>query len=172
MIYFIKQQASLAIRIGIAANVEDRIQQLQAGSSRKLIHLKSIYTENDYTSKHLLHTRLKKIRLNQSHWFIITPAVKNFLDKLEHNKFYHTSKIKYLLSTAERSVNKFKIKINNTKIREKMNIAGFNQSYLAKKMKSSRATVSLALIKQQTSLFTIQKMAYALKCNPEELIAE
>ena len=57
MIYFIKQQSSLAIRIGVATNVVDRMQQLQAGSSKKLLHLKSIKTENDYASRLLLHPK-------------------------------------------------------------------------------------------------------------------
>jgi len=169
MIYFIKQQSSLAIRIGIAANIEDRLQQLQAGSSKKLITLKSIKTENDYQLRQLLHVNFKSLRLKNSHWFTLTPVITIFLDKLENNKFYHTSKIEYLLSVAEKSVNRFKIKVDSIKIKEKINALSFNQSLLAKKIGCSRALISLVLIKQQTSLFTIRKIAKALECPLEDL---
>ena len=183
MIYFIKQQRNKAVRIDIATDIEIQIQELQAGSSQKLIPIKIIRTENDQIVRKKIYTFFKDLRSGKSAWFYPDKAMQIFLKDLTSLEdlnspknyhiddiIYHTADIIYRLSLAKESVNKFKIKIDINFIRQKMRILKYTQSDLAKEINLTRQSISLLLKTQQTSLFTMQKIAVALKSTTEEIV--
>jgi len=170
MIYFIKQQRGTPVRIGIATNIDARIQKLQAGSSKKLLCLKIINTENDHTAKQKIYLFFNNSRVKKTGWFTSTRDIKIFIRNLKNKGFYHISDIIYELSVAKESVNKFKTKIDVDKIKQEMILLKYNQSRLAEKIGLTRQSISFLFIKQQTSLFTAQKIATALKCTSQEII--
>jgi len=170
MIYFVKQHRGTPIRIGIATDIDVRIQKLQAGSSKKLLCLKIINTENDHLAKQRIYLFFNNSRLKKTGWFISTRNIQIFIRNLKNEGFYHISDIIYELSVAKESVNKFKTKINVDKIKQKMIFLKYNQSKLAKKIGLTRQSISFLFIRQQTSLFTAQKIATALECTSQEII--
>lgn len=172
MIYFIKQLRTRPIRIGIAANIDARIRKLQAGSSEKLICLKTIDTENDDLVKQKIYAFFKDPRLEKTGWFSSTRIMQTFLDNLKDKKFYQVADIIYELYIAKESVNKFKIRIDVEQIKKKMATLKYNQSELAKKIGLTRQDISFSFKKKQTSLFTIQKIATVLKCMIQEIVLD
>jgi len=169
MIYFIKQNKTSPIRIGITNNVEERLQELQAGSLNKLVCLKTIKTENDQQTKDIIFTFFITSRLEQSSWFSSTRVLVNLLVLLKNTEYYSIKHITYFLNVALKSVNKFKIKINIDKIRERMQILNLSQSGLANKIGVTRQAISSIFIRKQTSQFTIKEITYALKCEEDEI---
>jgi len=170
MIYFIKQNKISPIRIGIASNVEERIQKLQSGTSNKLVCLKVIQTENDQEVRQAIFDFFSNSRLNKSSWFSSTRMLLNFLDFLKDTQYYSLKQVFYFLNVAEKSVNKFKIKINVDQIKNYMQSLNYNQSQLAEKLGLTRQAISFMFMREQTSLFTVEAIAHALKCEVNEVI--
>jgi len=169
MIYFIKQNKISPIRIGFANNVEERLQELQAGSSNKLICLKNIQTEDDQKIRQVLFDFFSTSKIEKSSWFALTQVLANFLDSLTDTQSYSITQINYLLDLALKSVNTFKIKININQIRSCMKSLHYNQSTLAEKIGLSRQAISFMFSRKQTSLFTAEGIAHALNCTLKEI---
>jgi len=169
MIYFIKQNKTSPIRIGITNNIEERLQELQAGSLGKLVCLKTVQTENDQQAEDIIFTFFHNSRIDQSGWFSSTRVLVNLLVLLKNTEYYTIKHITYFLNVALKSVNKFKVKVNIDKIKERMQILNLNQSKLANKIGVTRQAISNIIIRKQTSQFTIKEIACALRCEENEI---
>ena len=96
--------------------------------------------------------------------------ILNFLDFLKDTQYYSLKQVFYFLNVAEKSVNKFKIKINVDQIKNYMQSLNYNQSQLAEKLGLTRQAISFMFMREQTSLFTVEAIAHALKCEVNEVI--
>ena len=169
MIYFIKQHRGTPIRIGIAMDINARIQKLQAGSSKRLACLKIIRTENDHIARRIIQKEFGSLKIEKSSWFVSTRIMQVFLNNLQDKKFYRISDIIYELYIAKQSVNELRIKVDVDQVKQKMGVLKYNQNILAKKIGFTRQGISILFIRQRTSLFTIQKIATTLKCTVQEI---
>jgi predicted GIY-YIG superfamily endonuclease len=83
-VYFISNEDSNAIKIGIARNVQKRMMSLQTSSPAKLKLMKSLQvdgSEEAQKQERLLHQQFSAIRLN-GEWFKADTVLLEFIDQL------------------------------------------------------------------------------------------
>lgn len=80
MIYFIQGATTRLIKVGKAADCQDRLSDLQTGSPDKLHLLKEVYTD-DYAAEKILHRRFRYCRAH-GEWFFPDEKLIRFMEQL------------------------------------------------------------------------------------------